>query len=557
MPLDSLARNSLTIISERQDWVAPEDERPDDFFEKKRPAIQWLMDVLAQKEAAHHYKVFRIENEEVRGVLGLPQRRGYRYAYSEFAGKIRELGLQVKKAEARDPKQRDRFDTKVLQLARQIDLYHRLFDNEAPAMVPPRSPGQEWQAYGPAFTAAQQEAVARLQAEAKRQGVDLKTLDKEAVFKRFDAELSKTIQSLDPAVPPLFRMFTAYRDGDPDAFARAVRQVAKSQEEALGERLDRPHFEELFNRASLFYYCAALSVIALVLSALGWLFGGRAFHDAAFWTLAVTFVGYTAGLLGRMYLLNRPFVVVTNLYSSAVFIGWMAVALGLVLELVYRKGVGNVLAAALGFLSLLIAHYLAAEGDTLEMLQAVLDTNLWLATHVTCVTIGYAATFMAGFLGIVAIALRFFPAGRDEQLVRTLGGMIYGVVCFATFFSFTGTVLGGIWADQSWGRFWGWDPKENGALLIVLWNALILHARWGGLIKQQGLAILAVVGNIITAWSWFGTNLLGIGLHAYGFTSGREVWLNLFWLTQVLIIGAGVGLWFARRRPAPVPVPAR
>ena len=64
--------------------------------------------------------------------------------------------------------------------------------------------------------------------------------------------------------------------------------------------------------------------------------------------------------------------------------------------------------------------------------------------------------------------------------------MHYGVVCFATLLSFTGTVLGGIWADQSWGRFWGWDPKENGALLIVIWNALILHARWGGLVKAAG-----------------------------------------------------------------------
>ena len=101
------------------------------------------------------------------------------------------------------------------------------------------------------------------------------------------------------------------------------------------------------------------------------------------------------------------------------------------------------------------------------MLQAVLDTNFWLATHVTCVTIGYAATFFAGFLGFVYIigwllsvpgAQRSFAGARrpqDNPLLQTLGQMIYGIVCFATLFSFTGTVLGGIWADQSWGRFWG------------------------------------------------------------------------------------------------------
>ena len=103
---------------------------------------------------------------------------------------------------------------------------------------------------------------------------------------------------------------------------------------------------------------------------------------------------------------------------------------------------------------------------------------------------------------------------------KELSRMIYGTLCFAIFFSFVGTVLGGLWADDSWGRFWGWDPKENGALMIVLWNALVLHARWGGMVKERGLAALAVVGNIVTSWSWFGVNELGVGLHSYGFTEG-------------------------------------
>jgi ABC-type transport system involved in cytochrome c biogenesis permease subunit len=113
---------------------------------------------------------------------------------------------------------------------------------------------------------------------------------------------------------------------------------------------------------------------------------------------------------------------------------------------------------------------------------------------------------------------------------------VYGIVCFATLFSFVGTILGGIWADQSWGRFWGWDPKENGALIIVIWNAIILHARWGGLVKQRGLMALAVFGNIVTGWSWFGTNLLEVGLHSYGFTESGRSTLSLFVLAQLFII---------------------
>jgi hypothetical protein len=89
--------------------------------------------------------------------------------------------------------------------------------------------------------------------------------------------------------------------------------------------------------------------------------------------------------------------------------------------------------------------------------------------------------------------------------------------------SFFGTVLGGLWGDDSWGRFWGWDPKENGALMIVLWNAVVLHARWGGLVRERGLASLAVLGNVIVLWSWKGVNAMGVGLHAYAGTEDDTI----------------------------------
>jgi ABC-type transport system involved in cytochrome c biogenesis permease subunit len=171
----------------------------------------------------------------------------------------------------------------------------------------------------------------------------------------------------------------------------------------------------------------------------------------------------------------------------------------------------------------------------------VLATQLWLSTHVTTVTIGYGATFLAGAIGIVYIfAGVLTPALADRALRKSVGRMIYGTVCFATLTSFVGTVLGGIWADQSWGRFWGWDPKENGAMLIVLMNALILHARWGGLVQERGMAVLAVLGNIVTAWSWFGVNLLGVGLHSYGFMDRGALWLMGFVACQLLIMAAGM-----------------
>ena len=188
----------------------------------------------------------------------------------------------------------------------------------------------------------------------------------------------------------------------------------------------------------------------------------------------------------------------TNLYSSALFIGWGAVLLCFLTEKYLRLGVASAMGSLIGFGSLVIAHNLSLDsslnptGDTMEMMRAVLDSNFWLATHVVIITIGYSTTFLAGFLGIAyvlqQVILSLFGESSkcgpilkksDKEISRILGAMIYGITCFSLFFSLVGTVLGGIWADQSWGRFWGWDAKENGALLIVIWNAILLHTLVG------------------------------------------------------------------------------
>jgi ABC-type transport system involved in cytochrome c biogenesis permease subunit len=223
------------------------------------------------------------------------------------------------------------------------------------------------------------------------------------------------------------------------------------------------------------------------------------------------------------------------------------------LEIIYRLGIGILISSVAGFVALLIAHFLAATGDTLAVPEAVLDTQFWLATHVVCVTLGYATTFVAGLLGVTYLFRGLLTPDLTPEESKSTARMIYGMVCFAIFFSFWGTVLGGLWADDSWGRFWGWDPKENGALIIVIWNALVLHARWDGMVKDRGLAMLAVGGNIAVAWSMFGVNELGVGLHSYGFTDGVKLALIAFVASQLAIIAAGAiprRLWWSSRAQA-------
>ena len=336
------------------------------------------------------------------------------------------------------------------------------------------------------------------------------------------------------------QMLSAYANGDPRSFNRQLDEYKQHLASTAPQGVDmqKVDFESYFNALRPFYWCMALYVLAFVITACGWLGWFELFRKLSTWILIFTLCLHTLALLGRIYISGRP--PVTNLYSSAVFIGWGAVLLSIVLEYFFRISIGNVIASVAGFATLFIAHNLAGDGDTFTVLQAVLDTQFWLATHVVCITLGYTTTFVAGGLATIYILGSVLTTAISADVAKSLARMIYGIICFAIFFSFFGTVLGGLWADDSWGRFWGWDPKENGALVIVIWNAIILHARWGAMIRDRGLAVLAVVGNIATAWSWFGVNELGIGLHAYSdFNSSVKLTLELYVLSQLILVVIG------------------
>ena len=345
---------------------------------------------------------------------------------------------------------------------------------------------------------------------------------------------------LNPVVLNYAKMADAYRSNKPAEFDSTVEkqaQIFASFAPKMQFDLRSVNFEFSFNNAQWFYRSMTLYVLVFICVLLSWLAKPVLFNRAAFWLMALGLILHTVGLLARIWIQARP--PVTNLYSSAIFIGWGAVVLAVIYERIHKNGISSAAGAIVGFVTLIIAHHLSMEGDTMEMMQAVLDTNLWLATHVVVITLGYTAMFLAGILGIVFILRGITDSTFEKDAAKSISSMVYGITCFAVLFSFVGTMLGGIWADQSWGRFWGWDPKENGALLIVIWSAIVLHARWAGLVKDRGIMLLAIFGNIVTAWSWFGTNLLQEGLHSYGFSEAGFKWLMIFVGSQMLLILLG------------------
>jgi ABC-type transport system involved in cytochrome c biogenesis permease subunit len=536
-PLETVARVSLMVISDGKQTFKDNEG-------KVQPAIKWLLDTMSsgglESDAkSHKHKVFRIDNLELLGLLGLEIRPGsYRYSFDELLPKLHDFLPQAAKARRKAEKQRTVFEVKCLELEEHLKVYQQMATVSAPLIVPPQEDGQEWQPYGKFMAEAKDELRAGIHAEAKRNGIELEKLDRQQLLEMLHTQMTRIYASQPAPVNAMRGLFDAYKAGDADRFNRAVTDYRQQLAHVPADEMQKVSYEVVFDRFDAFTHCGWLYCAVFLLASASWLVVGKPLARAAFWLGILTLVVHGYALLSRMYIQGRP--PVTNLYSAAVFIGFGCLVLGLFLEWIFENGLGVFVAGLAGFATMRLALFLGASGDTLEMMQAVLDTNFWLATHVTIVTSGYAATFVAGLLGAIYILRGVFTPSLDRDLARNLTQMIYGTVCFATLLSFTGTVLGGIWADQSWGRFWGWDPKENGALIIVIWNALILHARWSGMVKQRGMAVLTIVGNMVTGWSMFGTNQLGVGLHAYGFNNALAIGLRWFWISQVVLILIGL-----------------
>jgi len=610
-PFDSIARNSLLQIRTKQTVYEADGGKP-----QTLSAMDWLLETMMKPESADDLKVFRIDNNEVTELLKVPDNQKY-YSFNQLRPQIAEIEKQAERIDKIESANRTVFESQLMKLYEMLNLYQRL----EISLKPPGT--DDFAAELDAYQKSIGPGMAAVQAREAGQKFDQQAFDTLIGFmggyntvasyalpltippadlnlprddwQNIGTNLMQTARTgeLNPAARFYAEMVTAYRAGQPDDFNRAVAGYQAWLGDRFKPQMRKASQEYFFSTMEPFYKATVIYIFAAVLACIYLLVGSEWLRKSAFYLVILAVLIHTFGLVFRMYLEGRP--PVTNLYSSAIFIGWACVLLGLALEKIYPIGIGILVASFVGFVTQVIALHLALSGDTMEMMRAVLDTNLWLSTHVVTVTLGYASTFLAGFLAIVYVILGLFTKRLTQpldtkaaigltaiaavaapviaapviglavgkglsseigkmEIGKIIAKMVYGIVCFATLFSFVGTVLGGIWADQSWGRFWGWDPKENGALLIVLWNATILHARWGGIVRERGLMNLAIFGNIVTSFSWFGVNMLGIGLHSYGFTDAAFKWLILFISTQVFIILLGLlpqKLWRSfQTRPA-------
>ncbi len=322
-------------------------------------------------------------------------------------------------------------------------------------------------------------------------------------------------------------------------FRESVEKRADSRGELQRIGMEVSYFKtDYFLNALVWFLLGTLSALAM------WGIGsGKAGKILSWATLGFTVIGAVycvAAIVIRCLIMHRP--PVGNLYDTIIFIGATGVIFALLIEWMNRQRFALGLAPIIGLALIILArrYEVGDAGDHLDPLVAVLDSNFWLATHVITITLGYSAGLLAAMLSCGYVLMRGLNLDNgNKDLRRSLTKAVYGCICLTVFLSLVGTVLGGIWANYSWGRFWGWDPKENGALMIVLWTLAILHARMGGIIKEWGLHLASLFTACIVAFSWWHVNFLGVGLHNYGFTAGKgTIWVFYAVMMGFILFGA-------------------
>jgi cytochrome c-type biogenesis protein CcsB len=354
-----------------------------------------------------------------------------------------------------------------------------------------------------------------------------------------------------PVQIQLQTMATSYVQADGFNFSRAASQLRESlralspsvypQDRQLRLEYFYNHFEA-FYRAIWFYGLAFL--VLLIAHARG---GGRLLRNVgvAIGLLAVAF--HASGIVMRCLIAGRP--PVTNMYESIIWVSFAVSFFGMIFFVRYRTPVYLLAALPVTLVALLLVHQMPiAMPSNIDPLVPVLRDNFWLTIHVLTITLSYAAFALAMGFGHILL-WRYARNPNDARADGPMHFWLYRVLQLGVLLLAAGTILGGVWANYSWGRFWGWDPKETWALIALLCYLTALHGRLAGWWTEFGLVVASVICFLAVLMAWYGVNfVLGKGLHSYGFGIGGETYVATFVVLDLLFVGFAIWRYRSSKR---------
>lgn len=556
-PLDSFARLEILKFSKK--------ENPTDL-----PPLVWLANSLFDPATAVIEKIFLVENSTTRHSLGLEERKKPLYSYVELVPGLEKTASQVAQLMGLPDKTLSSSDKDLLGIHENALEYTHILRSFSSVLPLNIELSPEWRRKADlqndeavTFAALQKinpDIEDKVKAIIKKKGEDpskYNLAEQELVTLGWqlktiaDAGNNNELFRVIPAGQPreYVSPWELINDGKgspftekelknwivlADAWQSRNADEWKETLEVMHHDDRRLDIEVAYNHIAPFRATIFVFALSLCFSLAN--FAGRnpyLYKISLSLIIAAIFI-QCAGLAVRVYVMGRP--PVGTLYESILFVGFIAPLVSLLVERRLQNGSGILSGAISGVMLGILGASMAGEGDNMKVLGAVLNTRFWLTTHVLCITIGYGWCLLTSVLAHLILVGKAFARATVETQNALMRIMTMHSL-FSLLFTTVGTILGGIWADQSWGRFWGWDPKENGALLIVLWLIWLVHGKIAGQISQLfwicGMAFLSVV----VAVAWVGVNLLGVGLHSYGFIEGVFWGLGSFSAFEVLLIG--------------------
>ena len=583
-PFDTYARNKLLQYSGKRRISGSS-------------AIEWMCRLIFAPQRCDFDKVFLINNPEVAQTLGITPERKRRYSYAAVSRAAESIQKYYDAAQKKPKNELSPFDREIIRIYNDLidyrsiastfsflqpnpDFHLEPADSVLPADIPrillnPHQP--------PSFydMLSLHSFLGERMAQIRKTGTDsLSSVDRSILMiARMMFSISNSVENAPPTIIPvavqgtvtwyspwkliasrrrsgtalpamqtLLKIHDAFQSGNQQEFNTLTAAFNKTVRSTCpGGEVPDPATELLYNRLDTFFIAKILLGVSAIFALVALFSASRAVGVACSIGVGAAWLLCTIGITLRMIIMGHP--PVTNLYETFIFVAWTTIIIGMVLEFIRIRPIGLLTASLAGFIFIHVAGRYAADGDTLGMLAAVLDSGFWLTTHIITISLGYAGCLGAGFIGHIYLIQKLLTPQKTGQL-KKVSSAVYGVLAFGLLFTVIGTVTGGMWADQAWGRFWGWDPKENGALLIILWTMIVFHGRIGKMIGDTGMAAGAIISAVVVLCTWIGVNLLGTGLHSYGFTSSGAKILFGDMGFEVLFLGTFALLQAVRKQPA-------
>ena len=535
-PFDTFARETLQMIYGKQTFEHPTGG--------KREAIEVVMTwmLAAPLKLWDDQKFVQVNHKGLKESLQLAATEKY-FSPNELMGNSRLPLVLQELGSFRQTKQKlTPYFQAAQRLESQLGMYQAIKQGVALRVAPPTPEEQK---------AADEQAAANPGRVEPQKWLTVNELQGELQekFAKLAGAFARSLPGKDGTVP------AAPEGSDTTTLKAAVDEfmaAAQARNPELYPTMKDIDLEVHLNTFHPFMFTWIMYLIAAILFGVAWHMKTALPYRLGWVAASLALCLHIYGFILRIYLTGRP--PVSNMYESVIWVSFGTIAFAMVFEAMYKRRFIMLAGSAVGVLCLIVADMAPTILDrSLQPLEPVLRSNMWLTVHVLTITLSYSAFFLAWGLGNIGLGMVLKGESTTGDKLRSLVLSIYrsmqvGVVLLAA-----GTILGGVWADYSWGRFWGWDPKETWALIALLGYLAVLHGRLVGWVQNFGMLAWSIIAFNLVIMAWYGVNyVLGAGLHSYGFGAGGVQYVGGLVLLNLVFVGYTAYVYTNKRKnPAP------